>query len=62
MERYISSWNNWSSKVFDQIYPFKERQDLAQNDEFLNMLLIVGFIVAYGLAIQIAISGAFRKH
>ena len=62
MELYISTLNNWSSKLFDQIYSFKERQDLAQNDEFFNTLLIVGFIVSYGLAIQIAISGAFRKY
>ena len=62
MERYISSLTNLPSKVFDQIFEFHERQDLAQNDEFFNMLLIVGFIVAYGIAIQIAISGAFRKY
>ena len=53
------------SRTFDQINPFSEKQgglvNSFQNDDFLNDLLIIGFIVAYGLALQIAISGVFRK-
>ena len=53
------------SRAFDEINPFSEKQgglvNAFQNDDFLNDLLIIGFIVAYGLALQIAISGVFRK-
>ena len=53
------------SRTFDEINPFSEKQgglvNAFQNDDFLNDLLIIGFIVAYGLALQIAISGVFRK-
>ena len=53
------------SKTFDSISGFEEKQggltNILQNDDFMNDLLIIGFIVAYGLALQIAISGVFRK-
>ena len=54
-----------TSRLIDQINPFEEKQggllSALQNDDFLNDLIIIGFIVAYGLALQIAISGVFRK-
>ena len=54
-----------ASRIDDQINPFEEKQggfvSAFQNDDFLNDLLIIGFIIAYGLALQIAISGVFRK-
>ena len=57
--------NQLISKTFDPLFGFEEKQggisNLFQNDGFLNDLLIIGFIVAYGLALQIAISGVFRK-
>ena len=57
--------NEIVSRTFDEINPFGEKQgglvSAFQNDDFLNDLLIIGFIVAYGLALQIAISGVFRK-
>ena len=53
------------SKTFDSISGFEDKQgglaNIFQNDDFMNDLLIIGFIVAYGLALQIAISGVFRK-
>ena len=52
-------------KTFDSISGLEEKQgglaNIFQNDDFMNDLLIIGFIVAYGLALQIAISGVFRK-
>ena len=62
MER---SFTQITSRIIDQINPFEEKQggllSALQNDDFLNDLIIIGFIVAYGLALQIAISGVFRK-
>ena len=65
MEKYISSFAKLSSHVFDKVYESQARQDLIntfQNGDLIDMILIITFIVAYGVAIQIAISGIFRKH
>ena len=56
---------DWSSRFFEKRSTFQIRQGLEnafQNEEFVNTLLVVTFIVAYGMALQIAISLAFRKY
>ena len=65
MARSLSSLFDWAPQFFDQGSGFQIRQGLVnafQNESSFNTLIIVTFIVAYGIALQIAISMAFRKY
>ena len=56
---------DWAPQFFDQGSGLQIRQGLVnafQDESFFNTIVIVIFIVAYGIALQIAISLAFRKY
>ena len=65
MAKSLISLLDWAPQFFDQGSGFQIRQSLVnafQDESFFNTIVIATFIVAYGIALQIAISLAFRKY
>ena len=65
MAKSMISLLDWAPQFFDQGSGLQIRQGLVnafQDESFFNTIVIVIFIVAYGIALQIAISLAFRKY
>ena len=65
MAKSLISLLDWAPQFLDQGSGFQIRQGLVnafQDESFLNTIVIVTFIVSYGIALQIAISLAFRKY
>ena len=65
MAKSLISFFDWAPQFFDQGSGFKIRQGLAnafQDESFFNTIVMATLIVAYGIALQIAISLAFRKY
>ena len=65
MAKSLISLFDWAPDFFVQGSGFQLRQGLVntfQDESFFNPIVIVTFIVAYGIALQIAISLAFRKY
>ena len=65
MEKYVLALIDWSSNLFGSISEFHERQDLIntfQNGDITQMMILLTFIVAYSIAIHIAISGIVGKY
>ena len=65
MAKSMVSLLHWAPQFFDQGSGFEIRQGLAnafQDESFFNTIVMATFIVAYGIALQIAISLAFRKY
>ena len=65
MEKYVSSFFDWSSNLFSQVSGFHERQDLIntiQNGDISEIIIMLTFIFAYSIAIHVAISGFFQTH
>ena len=65
MAKSMISLLDWAPQFFDQGTGLQIRQGLVnafQDESFFNTIVIVIFIVAYGIALQIAISLTFRKY
>ena len=65
MAKSLISLFDWAPHFFVQGSGLQMKQGLVnafQDESFLNTIVIVTFIVAYGIALQIAISLAFRKY
>ena len=65
MAKSLISLFDWAPHFFVQESGLQMKQGLVnafQDESFLNTIVIVTFIVSYGIALQIAISLAFRKY
>ena len=65
MAKSLISLLDWAPQFLDQGSGFQIRQGMVnafQDESFFNTIVIVTFIVAYGIAFQIAISLAFREY